>query len=56
MLSAIVVNVEGKPGIGFYWLARKLGKLASEHPADEEGFFESEKKAIYKTWQRSFSE
>jgi hypothetical protein len=56
MLSAIVVNVEGKPGIGFYSLARQLGKLKSEHPADEEAFFESEKKAVYQTWQRSFSE
>jgi len=56
MLSALVVNVSGKPGAGFYWLARQLGKLNSEHPADEEAFFESEKRAIYRTWQRSFAE
>jgi hypothetical protein len=55
MLSAIVVNVQGKPGEGFYWLARQLGKLKSEHPADEAEFFESEKKAVYKTWQRTFA-
>jgi hypothetical protein len=56
MLSAIVVNVRGEPGVGFFWLARQLGKLNSEQPADEAAFLERERKAVHKTWQRSFSE
>jgi hypothetical protein len=56
MLSAIVVNVHGEPGVGFFWLARQLGRLDSEHAADESKFLERERKAVYKTWQRTFSE
>ena len=54
MLSAIAVTVAGKPGGGFYGLARQTSKLASEHPADEQAFWEAERKAVYKTWQRTF--
>jgi hypothetical protein len=54
MLSAIAVNVEGKPGKGFFGLAMTLGKLASNRTEDQESFWETEKKEVYKTWQRSF--
>ena len=54
MLSAITVTVDGKPGGGFFGLAQQMGRLTSEHPADREEFWESEKKAVYRTWQRSF--
>lgn len=54
MLSAIVVGVNGKPGAGLYAWARDLGRLQSEHPADEERFWEDEKEAIYKEWQKKF--
>src|SRR5262249_6960595 len=33
MLSAIAVNVEGKPGGGFYGLAKELDKLTSDQAA-----------------------
>jgi hypothetical protein len=54
MLSALTVTVEGKPGNGFFALAKDLGKLKSDHPSDREAFWEAEKKAVYQTWQRSF--
>lgn len=54
MLSAIAVTVDGKPGGGFFGLAKDIGRLTSEHPADRDAFWESEKKAVYKAWQRSF--
>jgi len=54
MLSAIAINVEGKPGEGFYGLAKTLGRLTSEDPSAKETFWKAEKEAIYKTWQRSF--
>jgi len=54
MLSAILVNISGKPGEGFFQLARDLGRLRSNHPADEERFWEEEKRAVYEVWQKSF--
>jgi hypothetical protein len=54
MLSALAITVEGKPGDGFFGLARDLGKLTSDHQSDQRAFWEAEKRAVYQTWQRSF--
>ena len=53
MLSAVAVSSEGKPSEGFYVLARKLGKLASEDRAAAESFWRAEQQAVYKIWSRS---
>lgn len=55
MLSAIAVTTTGKPGDGFFALAKDLGKLTSDHPSDRMAFWEAEKKSVYQTWQRSFA-
>jgi hypothetical protein len=47
MLSALVVGVSGKPGAGFFDLARQLGRLQSEKEEDEQRFWEEEKEALY---------
>lgn len=50
MLSAVAVGVSGKPGPGFFDLARQLGRL---DPNDDEGvFWENERGKAYKTWRR----
>ena len=49
MLSAIAVGVEGKPGPGFFGLARDLGKLTAGD--DEQKFWEKERKAVYEYWK-----
>ena len=54
MLSAIAVTLNGRPGGGFYAYAKDLGKLASDHSADQQAFWEAERKAVYTTWQKSF--
>jgi hypothetical protein len=51
MLSAIVVNTTGKPGPGFFGLARKLTKLHSASREEEVKFWEREKKAVYDQWK-----
>jgi hypothetical protein len=53
MLSAIVINTQGKPGPGFFGLAVDLGKLAEDDPTDvEQRFWEKEKAAVYTAWQK----
>lgn len=54
MLSAIAVTTTGKPGGGFYSWAKSIGRVASDDPADHAAFWESEKKAVYATWQKTF--
>ena len=54
MLSALAVTVNGKPGGGFYAFVKDLGKLTSDHPADQQAFWEAERKDAYTTWQKSF--
>ena len=49
MLSAVAVGVDGKPGKGFYGLARELGVLNTGD--DELAFWESERKAVYNIWK-----
>ena len=48
MLSAIAVGVSCNPGAGFFTLAKELGKLKDD---DEQGFWESERQAVYETWK-----
>lgn len=50
MLSAIAVGVSGKPGPGFYELAKKLGLLKDRE--DERMFWEKQRDAAYKAWKR----
>ena len=50
MLSAVAVGVGGKPGPGFYTLARQLGKLAEG--ANELAFWEAERDRTYEAWRR----
>jgi hypothetical protein len=55
MLSAVVVDVNGIPGEGFFTLARALGKLARTDKRTERAFWEHEKDAVYELWKRKFS-
>ena len=50
MLSAVVVNTEGKPGPGFFRLAAELGRAAGGD-ADVE-FWKRERNAVYEAWKR----
>jgi hypothetical protein len=54
MLSAVSVGVNGKPGKGFFALARELGRLTSEN--DESRFWEAERMAAYEAWRRPLPE
>lgn len=54
MVSALAVGVSGRPGEGFFKLARELGRLQSEKPEDEQRFWKQEREALYKTWKRRF--
>ena len=49
MLSAISCGVTGKPGKGFYELARKLGCLKEND--DELDFWKKECQQVYETWK-----
>jgi hypothetical protein len=50
MLSAVAVSVSGKPGPGFFGLARELGKLRDGE--DEHAFWEAECERVYSAWKR----
>jgi hypothetical protein len=50
MLSAVAVGVSGKPGPGFFDLARELGKLRKSE--DEQPFWRKERDAAYEAWKR----
>ena len=50
MLSAVAVGVSGKPGPGFFSLARDLGQLRQ---GDQEvAFWEEELERVYAAWKR----
>jgi hypothetical protein len=51
MLSSVTASVSGKPGGGFFALARDFGKLTDG--ADENVFWRAEQAATYETWRRS---
>lgn len=55
MLSAIVINTEGKLGGGFFPFAKQLGLLKSDDPAGQQAFWEAQKREIYHIWQQKFS-
>lgn len=46
MLSSVAVGVSGKPGSGFYELAKQLGKFSGQ-PDDEESFWRQERQSAY---------
>jgi hypothetical protein len=46
--------VEGKPGGGFFGLAKDLGKLKGNDAATRDAFWKAEKEAVYRIWQRTF--
>ena len=54
MLSAIAVGVSGKPGSGFFGLARDLGRLREGE--DEMAFWQAERKRTYSAWKRPLRE
>jgi hypothetical protein len=51
MLSAVVVGSSGRPGKGFFILARNLGRLSGLE-VDEEQFWRQELQKLYETWRR----
>jgi len=51
LLTAILVNVRGVPGPGFFGLTRILGRLESEQEDDEQAYWQAEKKAVYEEWK-----
>jgi hypothetical protein len=50
MLSSVAVGVNGKPGPGFFTLARELRRLSDG--ADELRFWNAERDATYAAWKR----
>lgn len=50
MLSSAAVGVNGKPGPGFFVLARELGLLKAGE--DETVFWHKQRDAAYKAWKR----
>lgn len=50
MLSAVAVSASGKPGPGFYGLARDLGRLGGGQ--EEESFWAEELQRVYEAWRR----
>lgn len=54
MLSAIAVTTAGKPGGGFFRIAREMGKLTSEDSEDEHTFWEQQCASCYQIWKQQF--
>lgn len=50
MLSAVAVGVSGKPGTGFYALAKHIGRMDQNDA--EEAFWARERDAVYAAWKR----
>jgi len=49
MLSAVVVGRSGRPGAGFFALARTLGRLSVA--GDEKEFWQAELSDVYRVWR-----
>jgi hypothetical protein len=49
MLSAVAVGVDGKPGPGFFNLAKQIGKLLDDK--DQNTFWRTECQELYKIWK-----
>ena len=54
MLSAVAVGVSGRPGTGFYELARTLRRFTGN--VEEATFWEREREAVYDAWKRPLSQ
>lgn len=54
MLSAVVVNVQGILGEGFYDWAQKLGRYNPADYTDEKDFWHDELAQVYETWKREY--
>jgi hypothetical protein len=50
MLSSVAVGINGKPGSGFFLLARDLGLL--QPGEDETVFWQRQRDAAYQAWRR----
>jgi hypothetical protein len=53
LLSALAVDVKGKPGSGFFALARALDVFRDDEEK-ELAFWEDEKQKLYEEWKRDF--
>lgn len=52
MISAVVVNSAGRPGKGFFGLAKDLGKTFEDESDSKMAFWRSERDAVYAyPWQ-----
>ncbi len=56
MLSAVAVNVQGVPGLGFYALARDLGKEFEDSQDGRLKFWKSELQDVYEVWKMNLAE
>lgn len=54
MLSAIVVSVRGKPGSGFFELAKLLGVLDDESEQGQERFWVKTRESLYQEWGQQY--
>ena len=54
MLSAVVIGYRGRPGAGFYTIARRLDRMKPGE--DEVSFWRDEVGAVYAAWHRPASE
>ena len=50
MLSAVAIGINGKPGSGFFGLARDLGLLKTGE--DEIDFWQRQREEVYQAWKR----
>lgn len=50
MLSSVAVGTHGRPGPGFFALAREKGRLTSGQ--SETDFWAAERMAVYEAWKR----
>ena len=53
MLSAVVVDAEGRTGDGFFKMAADLGRTAS--PERSDAFLKAERERVYEYWSRNAS-
>jgi hypothetical protein len=51
MLSAVAVGVSGKPGPGFYTMAKSLNRFNGDDAGQQE-HWENERDEVYKAWKR----
>jgi hypothetical protein len=51
MLSAVAVGVSGKPGPGFFALARQFGKFTGSE-SEQDSYWSHELQSVYKAWRR----